>query len=52
MNSTDKFLAGLPAAAKGRQPLKRYETRYHILRGNLEAKRIWDVTLARMRGDD
>ena len=43
---TEKMLAGLPAAAKGRQRLRRYDTGYHMLLRDLEGKRVWNDILA------
>ena len=43
---TDKMLASLPAAAKGRRQLRRYNGGYHMLLRDLQGKRVWNDILA------
>ena len=47
---TDQMLGNLPAAAKGRQLLHRYEGGYHMLLRDLEGKRVWNDILAWVSG--
>ena len=43
---TDQMLSHLPAAARGRQLLRRYKGGYHMLLRDLECKPVWDDILA------
>ena len=43
---TNQMLSHLPAAARGRQQLRRYKSGYHMLLRDLEGKHVWDDVLA------